>query len=141
MKRRNAILTIGLLLSFFVITFLFTRNLGVVEKSDTGGIVLLSPKSESIIANPVSVSGRIDSSWLEDGMPNIFLTNWDGLIISEIVARKDGQVDGKGFQSFKADLRYEKPEYNERGFLIVQRANPTKDPKKAEALEIAVYFK
>lgn len=140
MRKRNAILLASVVIGVFLITFFMTRGLDSPQV-DGRLIVLETPKSEEWVGNPVVVSGRAKSSWIQEGMPIAILTNWDGLIIAEVITQKVGEVDSQGFQSFRAEIIYEKPEYNERGFLIVQKANPTRDPQKADAEEIMIYFK
>jgi hypothetical protein len=140
MRKRSAILLAIIVIGVFVITFFMTRSIDT-SKTDERLIVLDSPIAEEWIGNPITVSGKVKSSWILEGMPIAILTNWDGLIIAEVITQKVGEVDKEGFQKFKADIKYEKPEYNERGFLIVQKSNPTRDPKKADAEEIMIYFK
>lgn len=104
-------------------------------------IVLHTPESEGSIASPLMVTGEARGNWFFEASFPVILTNWDGLIIAEGIATAQGDWMTEDFVPFTASLEFTKPEYGERGFLILQKANASGLPEHDDALEITVYFR
>lgn len=103
-------------------------------------IGLDSPKPEGQISSPLIITGQARGTWFFEASFPVILTNWDGLIIAEGVATAQGDWMTEDFVPFEAELIFDKPEYGERGSLILQKANPSGLPENADALEITVFF-
>jgi hypothetical protein len=103
-------------------------------------IVLQSPQPEERISSPVVITGQARGPWFFEGSFPVVLTNWDGLIIAEGVATAEGEWMTEEFVPFRAELTFTKPDYGERGSLILQKANPSGLPENADALEITIFF-
>jgi hypothetical protein len=129
---------IGVLLIGFLVTSL-TSSPPEEEVVSAERIIVSAPLPESSILSPLHITGVANAEWFAEGPVQIVLTNWDGLIIAEGKAEK-GSADPQGLFTFETDLFFEKPEFNNRGTLIIQKANPTRDPAKAEAREMTVFF-
>ncbi len=73
--------------------------------------------------------------------------NWDGLIIGESYAQAQGEWMITDFVPFISTLNFERPEINDlnrewarRGWIILQKDNPSGLPEHDAALEIPIYF-
>ena len=133
------IVLIGVLLIGLLVTSL-TSSSPEEEAVAAERIVVHAPLPESTIRSPLHISGAANAEWFLEGSFLIVLTNWDGLIIAEGEAQKGREENEDGLITFETDLFFEKPEFNNRGTLIIQKANPTRDPAKAEAREMTVFF-
>jgi hypothetical protein len=137
MNKAIIVLVIVLLIGWLV-TYL--TNAPPEYSIPTERIVIHAPLPESTIVAPLHISGEANADWFVEGPIQIILTNWDGLIIAEAEVEQGGtQTDG-ALVTFETDLFFEKPDYNNRGTLIIQKANPTRDPAKAEAREMTLFF-
>lgn len=103
-------------------------------------IIVDTPPSESKISSPLTIVGHAKGGWFFEATFPVILTNWDGLIITEGYAQAEGDWMTEDFVPFTAKLEFEKPDYGERGFLIMQKSNPSGLPENDDALEVPVYF-
>jgi len=71
----------------------------------------------------------------------VVLTDWDGLIIAEGFAQAQGEWMTEDWVPFVATVEFDRPEYGERGSLILQKDNPSGLPEHDGAYEMTVYFK
>lgn len=99
-----------------------------------------SPKREEHISSPLTIEGEARGYWFFEATFPVILTNWDGLIIAEGYAEAQDEWMTEEFVPFTAELTFEKPEYGERGFLILQKANASGLPEHDDALEVPIYF-
>lgn len=99
------------------------------------------PQVSDRISSPLVVTGEARGTWFFEASFPVTLTNWDGLIIAEGYAQAEGEWMTEDFVPFKATLNFTKPSYGERGFLILQKDNPSGLPQNDAALEIPIYFK
>lgn len=104
-------------------------------------IKVVSPKAGQSITSPLEIKGEARGNWFFEASFPVMLTNWDGLIIAEGVAQAEGEWMTEEFVPFKAMLEFTKPEYGERGTLILKRDNPSGLPEHDAAVEIPVVFK
>ncbi len=112
----------------------------------TENIVVTNPPAGSYIASPLQISGEARGTWFFEADFPVVLTDWDGLIIAEHFATAQGEWMTEDFVPFSSELEFDSP-YNEgdpdfmqRGWLILQRDNPTDDPAFDDAVEIPVWF-
>ncbi|MFH1667500.1 MAG: Gmad2 immunoglobulin-like domain-containing protein [Candidatus Komeilibacteria bacterium] len=103
-------------------------------------IILDIPQPESIISSPLLLSGRARGTWFFEATFPVILTDWDGLIIAQGYATAQDDWMTEDFVPFTAELEFTKPEYGERGALILQKDNPSGLPEYDDALEITIYF-
>jgi hypothetical protein len=103
-------------------------------------ITLESPKPREKVTTPLVIKGKARGNWFFEASFPVILTNWDGLIIAEGVATADGDWMTEAFVPFTAEIHFEKPAFDERGTLILQKANPSDLPENDDALEIPIVF-
>lgn len=103
-------------------------------------IRLESPEPLDVIESPLEVAGRARGSWYFEASFPVVLVDWDGLIIAEGVATADGEWMTEEFVPFRATLEFERPEYGERGTIILQKHNASGLPEHDDALEVPVRF-
>lgn len=103
-------------------------------------IVVDEPKSGQKIVSPLVVKGKARGTWFFEASFPITLVNWDGLIIAEHYAEASGDWMTEEFVPFEARLEFKKPEFNERGTLILKKDNPSGLPEHDAALEIPILF-
>jgi Immunoglobulin-like domain of bacterial spore germination len=111
----------------------------VVKTDDR--IVVTSPKPGEAITSPLTITGEARGYWFFEASFPVVLVNWDGLIIAQGIAEAEGNWMTESFVPFTAKLTFIKPDYNERGTLILQKDNPSGLPENDAAVEIPVTFK
>ncbi len=104
-------------------------------------VVVETPLPESRISSPLTIRGKARGNWFFEASFPVILTNWDGLIIAEGHAQADGEWMTTDFVPFTATLNFEKPNYGERGALILKKDNPSGLPEHDDAFEMTVFFK
>lgn len=109
--------------------------------SDKGELLIMEfPKQQDIITSPLVVTGQARGTWFFEASFPVVLTNWDGLIIAQGIAQAQGEWMTEEYVPFEATLEFEKPEYGENGFLILQKDNPSGLPQHDDAVEIPILF-
>ncbi len=109
--------------------------------SDNGEILLIEyPKKNDKISSPLVIKGYARGSWYFEASFPIVLTNWDGLIIAQGYAQAQDDWMTQSYVPFEGTLTFEKPDYGENGFLILQKDNPSGLPENDDAVEIPVLF-
>ncbi|OGZ18196.1 MAG: hypothetical protein A2V72_00025 [Candidatus Nealsonbacteria bacterium RBG_13_37_56] len=118
----------------------FTENIGnELEKMDL--IRLDYPRPNQEIESPLIVQGEARGYWFFEASFPIVLTDWDGLIIAQGIAQAKGEWMTEDFVQFEAVLEFEKPEYGNKGNLILRKDNPSGLPENDDALEVPIIFK
>lgn len=103
-------------------------------------IRLETPRLNQKISSPLVVEGEARGTWFFEGDFPVILTNWDGLIISEGIAKAQGDWMRESFVKFRAELEFDKPEYSDKGTLILRKDNPSGLPENDDAFEVSVIF-
>lgn len=103
-------------------------------------IQLFQPLPEASISSPLTIDGQARGTWFFEGDFPVVLTDWDGLIIAQGYAQAETDWMTQDWVPFTVELEFTTPEYNPRGSLILQKANPSGLPENDDALEITVYF-
>ncbi len=111
------------------------------QKTTDERIRVASPRPGQAIASPVVITGEARGTWYFEATFPVVLVNWDGLIIAEGYAEAESDWMTEEFVPFKATLEFTKPEYGERGALILQRSNASGLPEHDAAVEIPIVFK
>jgi hypothetical protein len=118
----------------------YVENIGnELEKINL--IRLDAPHPNQSISSPLIIKGEARGTWFFEGDFPIILTNWDGLIIAEGIARTEDEWMTEDFVPFEAILEFEKPTYGDNGNLILRKDNPSGLPEYDDALEIPIFFK
>jgi hypothetical protein len=113
---------------------------GAVNADVSNMIRITSPSVNGSIKSPLTIKGEARGGWYHEATFPVTLTNWDGLIIAEGYAQAEGEWMTSEFVPFAATLTFKKPEFNNRGFLILKKANASGLPENDAALEIQVFF-
>lgn len=104
-------------------------------------IFISSPLEGEKIESPLIIKGEARGNWFFEATFPVVLVNWDGLIIAESYATALGDWMTEDFVPFEALLEFEKPEYGERGAIILQKNNASGLPEFDDALEQTIYFR
>ncbi len=104
-------------------------------------IRVTTPKSGDEITSPLVIKGEAVGPWFFEASFPIILTDWDGRIIAEHFATAQGSWMTTDFVPFEATIEFERPEYGERGTLILQKDNPSDLRELDDAHEITIFYK
>ncbi len=142
MKKPNKNFLFIILIIFLI---LISFSIFILKESENGFeknemIRLDYPLPNQYISSPLTIKGYARGNWFFEGDFPIILTNWDGLIISESYASTKENWMTEDFIPFQGTLEFEKPEYLNRGTLILKKDNPTGLSQFDDALEINVFF-
>jgi len=117
----------------------FTEDIGnEIEKSNF--IMLSNPRPNQNVKSPLIIEGHAKGSWFFEGSFPVVLTNWDGLIIGQGIAKAQGEWMTEEFVPFTATIEFEVPSYKNNGALILKKDNPSGLPENDDSLEIPVFF-
>jgi len=117
----------------------FIENIGnEIEKQDL--IRLNAPRPNQVIRSPLMVEGEARGLWFFEADFPVALTDWDGRIIGEAIAQAQGDWMTEDFVPFRAEIKFQIPEFDHRGSLILRKDNPSDLPENDDALEIPIRF-
>lgn len=118
----------------------FVEDVGnVLEVLDL--IQLSTPLPGEEISSPLVIKGQARGTWFFEASFPIVLVNWDGLIIADGIATATDDWMTEEFVPFTATLEFIKPDYSNRGALILQKDNPSGLSENDNALEVPILFK
>mgnify|MGYP001579147394 CR=1 FL=1 len=114
-----------------------------------GLIRVFTPRPNQAISSPLIIEGEARGYWFFEATFPVVLTNWDGLIIAQHYAQAQDEWMTEEYVPFKAVLEFESPafpgadenHFSRRGYLILQKSNPSGLPEYDDALEIPIWFK
>ncbi|KPJ72950.1 hypothetical protein AMJ48_02905 [Parcubacteria bacterium DG_74_1] len=152
MKKKILILIAVILFlgtTIFVLIYSTKDKAWTTTRGQTDLIKLFSPQDGDIIESPLVVTGKARGSWFFEADFPVLLTNWDGLIIAEALARAQEDWMTTDYVPFEAVLVFESPvfadadekDFSRQGYLILQKDNPSGLPEHDDALEVSVRFK
>lgn len=101
---------------------------------------LASPAANEVIESPVTITGEARGPWYFEASFPVVLVDRDGLIIAESVATAAGEWMTEEFVPFRATLEFDRPDYGERGTIILQKQNASGLPEHDDALEVPIRF-
>lgn len=112
------------------------------ESTKTDLIRLDTPLWNQVIKSPLTIKGVARGSWFFEASFPVILTNWDGLIIAQGIAKTKSNWMTSDFVPFEASLTFsvDKKAYSNKGTLILKKDNPSDLPKNDNTLEIPVIF-
>ena len=147
MKRPVAIAIILFILGGLTYYFAFTTQPPLVEYERKDELIVLeSPVAGSAISSPITITGKARGYWFFEVSFPVSIVDWDGKIIGQYYATAQGDWMTEEFVPFTATFEFEKPEmandqnYN-RGWIILQKDNPSGLPEHDNALEVPIRFK
>lgn len=116
--------------------------LTLIEPESTYTIRLDTPTANQTISSPLVIKGEAKGSWFFEASFPVILTNWDGLIIAQGIAKAKSDWMTSEFVPFEANLTFTVDEkaYSNRGALILKKDNPSGLPENDDALEVPVVF-
>lgn len=117
-----------------------TRPIEAEENADHELIFLENPEPDQVIESPLVIRGEAKGTWFFEGDFPVILTDWNGLIIAETYATALDDWMTEDFVAFEATLDFDKPDFGERGSLILQKDNPSGLPEHDDAYEITIFF-
>ncbi len=105
-------------------------------------IRLESPRPNEVIKSPLVLKGEARGYWFFEASFPISLVDWDGRIIGQGFATADGEWMTVEFVPFTATVNFtvDPDVYSKRGFLILQKDNPSGLPEHDDALEIPIMY-
>ena len=103
-------------------------------------IRVFRPEPNAVITSPLVIEGEARGTWFFEASFPIVLTDWDGKIIAQGHAEAQDEWMTENFVPFKATLTFTVPAYGERGFLILQKDNPSGLPEHDDSLEMPIKF-
>lgn len=104
-------------------------------------IKVTTPMPGDEITSPLIIKGEARGMWFFEGDFPVVLTNWDGLIIAEGYASSEGEWMTEEYVPFTATINFEKPDFGEKGTVILQKDNPSGLPENDDAFEFDIIFK
>jgi hypothetical protein len=109
-------------------------------------VVLYEPLPEGSVSSPLTVRGKARGTWFFEASFPVTLTDWDGRIIAQTPAQAKGDWMTTEFVEFEATLTFVTPagpgaDQPNRGFLILQKDNPSGLPEHDDSREIMVFFR
>lgn len=121
----------------------FVENIGnSLEKKDL--IHLTTPLPNETITSPLTIKGEARGPWFFEASFPVLLTDWDGLIIGQGVAKADGDWMTSEFVPFTVSIEFKTSasttKERNNGSLILRKDNPSGLPEHDDALEIPIKF-
>jgi len=97
------------------------------------------PLPNEDIQSPMTVTGKARGMWYFEGDFQILLKDKDDNVLARTPATAQGPWMTEDFVPFVASLAFEAPD-DERGELVLQRANPSGKPENNQTYSIPVLF-
>lgn len=117
----------------------FVENIGnALEKANL--IKLVTPRPNDIVKSPLIIEGQARGTWYFEASFPVTLTDADGKILARAPAQAEGEWMTENFVPFKIGLKFDTPT-TDTGFLILEKDNPSGEPKFDDQLKIPVRFR
>lgn len=110
------------------------------EKALSELIKAEQPLPNMDIESPLTVKGSAKGYWYFEGDFPVRLTDKDGKVLADTFATAQENWMSEGWVPFETSIIFDSPG-DERGYLILQRANPSGLPENAREMRIPVIFK
>jgi hypothetical protein len=112
----------------------------VQEKESPSDLVEVEkPLPNMDISSPLTVTGKAKGYWYFEGTFTIKLYDAYDNLLAETTAEAQGDWMTEQFVSFEATLTYDAPD-DQRGRLVLERANPSGKAENAQSYSIPVIF-
>src|SRR3989344_406857 len=117
----------------------------VTERGNADILRNISIHPGDAVTSPLGITGEARGTWFFEASFPVTLTDWDGKIIAQLPAQAIGDWMTEEYVPFGVTLTFDTPTPGDptvnRGFLILQKDNPSGLPEHDDALEIPVIFK
>ena len=120
-----------------IIGFLFLRNEPIEDKSDL--IVVDSPLPNAIIKSPVVIAGQARGFWFFEASFPVRVVDENNQELAVAAAQAMGDWMTEDFVPFRLEVSFKKPA-GDKGFVVLERDNPSGLPENADQLKIPVRF-
>lgn len=118
----------------------FTRDIGnSLDPTISNLITLASPTPGQVITSPVAIEGQARGYWYFEASFPVKLTDEYGNLMALAPAQAQGEWMTENFVPFKVTLTFDKGTAT-KGYLILEKDNPSGDPAKDQSLKIPVKF-
>jgi hypothetical protein len=121
-----------------------TSNKDLIEyKSLKGQIIRLNIKSGSTVSSPLTIKGEVKGPWYFEGTFPINITDENGKTIggNTATAVPIESWMSENFVNFTASITFNKPANVTKGFIVLNKDNPSGLPQNDDSLKIPVVFK
>ncbi|MDP2735589.1 MAG: Gmad2 immunoglobulin-like domain-containing protein [bacterium] len=108
-----------------------------LEKYDL--VRVSSPQSNGFIRSPVLVEGKARGYWFFEAVFPVKIADEDGTVLGQGTAHALSDWMTENFVPFQTTVRFDLPS-GERGFVILERDNPSGLEENADELRIPVRF-
>jgi len=117
---------------------MFPEDVGnALEKMNL--IKLKNPRPNQEIESPLAITGEAMGNWFFEASFPIKLVDENGFTLGKTIAQAQGDWMTENFVSFRADMRFAAPSTS-KGWLILEKDNPSGLPENADELKIPVVF-
>lgn len=110
------------------------------EPSGNAMIEVTSPASGSLVASPVSITGKARGGWYFEASFPIQVIGNDGKVLGEGYAQAEGDWMTTGFVPFRASVSFN-PGASASGVIRLHKDNPSGLPENAAFVEVPVTFR
>ncbi len=98
-----------------------------------------NPIANALIQSPVTLEGRAQIDWFEDGKFAIALQDGNGTEIAQGIAQAQGSGEGDEYVSFVGTLMFSKPA-TATGFMVLKKPNSSGLPENNKTIRYPVRF-
>jgi len=110
------------------------------EIGGNANINLISPLPNEVIASPLQIKGEAKGSWYFEAQFPVKLEDEQGNVLTQTIAHAQGDWMTENMVPFTAELTFN-PADKEKGFLVLEKDNPSGLPENADSIKIPVLFK
>ena len=114
----------------------WSRN-PVAQKPDL--IIVAVPKIGDTVKSPLIIKGKARGFWFFEASFPIRIYDNDGRELGVAAAQAQGEWMTTEFVSFEATLEFKNPA-TEKGFLVLEKDNPSGLPENADELRVPIRF-
>jgi hypothetical protein len=116
----------------------FTQNIGnELEKVDL--IKISNPRPATEINSPLEVTGEARGTWYFEASFPVYLYDENNNRIATGIAQAQGEWMTEEFVPFVTTLEFTAP-VSKKGYLVLERSNPSGLPENADELRVPVFF-
>ena len=118
----------------------YDQKTNEIVGSTDSNIYVSYPRNDDKISTPLIIKGEAKGTWYFEASFPVVLTDWDGKIIAQGVAKAESDWMTTNFVPFTVTLNFTKPSYGQNGFLILKKDNPSGLSQNDDSLEIPINF-
>lgn len=109
--------------------------------NDNDFVQLVSVKGGDVIKSPLTVTGEARGTWFFEASFPIKIRDEYGNVLAAVPAQAQGEWMTTNFVPFSATINFTAPATTTRGFLVLEKDNPSGDPERDQAIIIPIRFK